>query len=261
MKEPQTYEEFRTWLGECQHAGTKAADEWAEANPEAYTELRLEHMKTLPRDFFKKLKEEKKDEHIAAHVSLDLWFRDRVDEYGYHGDEHSARYWNEACKYFKVNRAFFYAAQVRVYQQKCNDVMRNPRSTKAAMKQAWDSFQRVKKEYAYARLYDTMKEKHRLKKATRNLFDYLLQNALERAPEDAMFPMDKMRAELTTQVTHILWECNGKKKPSRTAVKDYLEGHRTYDYEYMRPEVVEKLKEQFPDTPIEYLTTNPKKAK
>ena len=258
MRNPETYDDFVQWMIEDETAGTDESGQWAKANPEKYTDLRIAAFKQLPRDMYKKWEREGDWEAISAGSHLVLYWSDHVNERRYRGDEQSARYWDEYCKYFKITRATLFAARRKICEQEFKTVLNDPDSTKEDIQKAWQQVEWADKEYHNAKDYKKLKQRHKDAELAKAIFDVLLQQELERTPEGAGLSMNEIRQQIITEVMHIMWKANNSKSPSRPTVVRWLERHRILEYEYWRPEAIEKAKQLFPDTPLRHLTMKPK---
>jgi hypothetical protein len=136
MRNPETYDDFVQWMIEDETAGTDESGQWAEANPEKYTDLRIAALKRFPRNMYKKWEREGDWEAISAGSHLVLYWSDHVNERRYRGDEQSARYWDEYCKYFKITRGTVAAAHRKICKQEFKKLLNDPDSTKEDIQKA-----------------------------------------------------------------------------------------------------------------------------
>ena len=227
MRNPETYEEFREWLADDELAGTREASEWAEANREKYTDLRITALKKLPRDLYRQMEKAEDREGMTDALYSDLWFSDRVDRRGYHGDPESARYWDAYCKHFGITRATLYAARVKVYEARHEEVMENPESTLEDIRKAWSYVKHARKDYHDAKNYKILREKHHNVERAKQLYDEILDGKLAEAPgPNFILKLSDLRPSIITEVMHRMRIENHSKSPSRPTVDSWLKSYR-----------------------------------
>lgn len=234
MKEPQTYTEFGSWLLKGDPTDENEAAQWAFHNSKKYTDLRIDDLQKLPRDYYKKLLKAGNDSALVAHLKgeMALFSGDCADEQSpFSGHPETERYWDAFCDYFKIKRATLYKAKERVAESKLEEVMQEDSgASEEEMRQAYKDVRQAKREYAFAKDFKEKKERHKNSEVAKVIFDRYMNKIFEqRPPECRGEPLEnykKVRAGGITYVGHCLRKFNKSKSPARPVVADWLKGYR-----------------------------------
>jgi hypothetical protein len=251
MKEPQTYDE----LSDLAKLHPLEVEEWASENYEKYIDLRIEHLKNLPRDLFKKNKnsDSPKWAHFISTTTQSLFEDDHVDKYGYHGDLEAARYWDAFCDHFDVTRADLYAMRRNEIETFLGETIEDDDSTKEDIQGAYKQLKLARQDYHDARNYAKLLQKHKDKLQAKVIYDHYLDGILAKLSDGDILYLAEARPKIINNVMYSMRRQNGPKSrsPARTSVVRWLEGYRDKPIDGVPPGLQAEARKQLEGVPLE----------